>query len=285
MSAHAVLGVEMRDAAGGEGAVQQDAVLPLDDGVIDAVEQEDRWAVGGDVHLQRHGVAHRLTALAVLAEEGTAAALMDVGRLHGHDGVDGGYEVGAQADRMRDTEGREEVGGGVGGSTHDEMTTRREAHSAEALGIDPEFLSMFADVLDGALDVAERVGVTMAATDEARVGDIGDDALDAVLEDKGGDAVVAEPFGDTDAFGLIVVPAVAAARADDDGRPLPRPLPREGGECWRGGGKIGDKGDAAGANGSAVPEPDGGALSIRLQRDEHQHEVSYQFPLNELHRL
>ena len=59
--------------------------------------------------LQRHGIAHRVMVLAVLAEEGTTATLVDVGLMHCDNGIDGGCEIRTQAYVVADAEGREEV--------------------------------------------------------------------------------------------------------------------------------------------------------------------------------
>ena len=173
VAASGIARVEVRYVSRCEGTVEQDAVLPLHDGVVLAVEQEDGRAVGRDVQLEGHGVAHDLPVLAVLSEQGSAAAFVDVGLVHRHDGIDGSHEVGPQADGMLDAEGRQEVRSGIRGSTHAEMTAGREAHDAEALGIDAEVGGVLTNILNRTLDVAEGVGMAVTAADETRMEDVG----------------------------------------------------------------------------------------------------------------
>src|SRR5207244_327454 len=66
------------------------------------------------------------------------------------------------------------------------------------------FLGTGPDGAEGALGVLKRGGVTVARGE-------------AILEDKGGDAVAVEPLGDVLALVADGEEAIAAARTDDDG--------------------------------------------------------------------
>lgn len=158
MSAGLIVHKAVADASGSQGRVQHFRVMVLHDGVVLAGNQEDGWAVLGDVLLDRERVAHLSVELPIFAQQGAPGTLMAVGMRHAHHWIDGCNEVRTRV--------------GLLSGKHCQMSTGREAHHANLPGIDMILVGMFTDVGYGLLDIVERVWILMTSVEQAGMGEV-----------------------------------------------------------------------------------------------------------------
>ena len=198
-----VVDVELAgDVVADHGLVEVEGVLHGDDGVALGDEEEGGRRGGCDAQLV--GEAGDRFAGGMLAEETDARAHVGDGFAHGDDRVRKDHEVGLA------TEAVERIGGvgvglvAVGAEGGGEMAAGGESPDADAVGIDAPLFGVFADDAHGLHAVFDFDGVVVAGRD-------------AVVEDEGGHALVAEPLGDLEAFLAEGDVIVGAAGNDEDG--------------------------------------------------------------------
>lgn len=184
---------------------QQFCILIFDDGVIFAIDQEDRRAVGRDMFLEREAVPHGFVELSPHAECTPPRATMGIALVAHRDyGIDGTYER------------RLTVCPVMRGAHHREMTAGGETHHADTRSIHPQGIRMAIDELQCFFDIGQHVRILVAQAEDTISDTIGAYVRHAVFEYEGMNALAVEPLRHLLSFVLHVMPTVTASRAYDD---------------------------------------------------------------------
>lgn len=161
------------DAVGGEGVGEHLGVLPGDDFVVFALDEEAGGGVVGNAELE--GKLLIEAGGEVFPEEAVSGTAVGVGGDHGDDGVDEDGEVRAVGFVVEES-----------GCRASEVAAGGEAHDADVFGVDVERFGLLTDHFDGGLGVVELGGIAIGG--------------DTVAEEVGGDAMTIPPAADVLAF-------------------------------------------------------------------------------------
>lgn len=205
MSSGAVLDITMRYIMRMEGGVEEFGVLIFDDRIVETIHEEDRWAVVGYMFLDRERIAFNGVKLPPYTQGTPSGAAMGILLMaHSDDGID------------RTQESWFIRGAVMGEGHHSEMSSRREAHDADARGINMQRVRMRVGILQRPLYIGEHVRVFIPQTDDAVTDTVSADRRYAILEDKRIDSLLIEPLRHLASFMYHIMPAITPPRADDN---------------------------------------------------------------------
>lgn len=189
--------------------------MVLHDWIVLAVHQKYRRTVFRNMTLDRQGIAHPATELSPFSKQRPARTLMRDRMGHGNHRIDGRHKIGTQRLGMGNALACQKVCRMKTGCGHDQMTTRRKAHRSYPGGIDVIAVGLLTEQLNGALEILNHIGMLMASKYRPAVENIGEYALNPVFQHERRNAFFLKPTGYIRSFDLIIVPAIAATRADD----------------------------------------------------------------------
>ena len=202
MASSSILDIAMGDLTGSECGVEEYGVAVVDNGIVLAVDEEDRRTVVWHMPFQRERVAQLTVAHTALAKQRPSRALMHRRMRHRDDRIDG-HDEGGTVGFFKQLRRR-----------HHEVPAGRKAHRAQLFRIHTVFAAVVPHISQALPEVVLRIRIAVATEDIAETEEECRDVSRTVTQDEGRNTILLKPASHLMTFRLHVVPEIAAARTD-----------------------------------------------------------------------